>query len=57
MDQENTLSKETISSHFKMLSFISFERLEMQSNFQLSEIDPQSVQTTLKLKCLSNINL
>lgn len=33
MDQENTLSKETISSYFKMLSFIPFELLEVQVIF------------------------
>lgn len=55
MDQENMLSKEKISCHFKMLSFILFELLEVQSNFWLSETSPQSVQTALKLKCLSNV--
>lgn len=53
MDQENMLSKEKISCDFKMLSFILFELLEVQSNFRLSETSPQSVQTALK--CLSNV--
>lgn len=54
---ENMLFKETISSHFKMLSFTPFELLEVQSDFQLNETGPQSVQMALKLKCLNNISL
>lgn len=56
IDQVNMLSMETISRRFKMLSFIPFELIEVQTHFQLSETSPQSVQTTLKLTCLSNIN-
>lgn len=51
---ENMLLNEPISSHLKMLPFTPFE-LEMQSNFQLNETDPQSVQ--MALKCLSNLAL
>lgn len=45
---ENVLFKETVSRHFKMLSFIPFELLDLQSRFHLNETRPQSVQTAWK---------